>query len=70
MFLASKAACAGIVFLSLTTAISGPRRPPLASVNLSKEVTAVGPRIDVKKMQETLRDKGASSRHGLSTSWM
>jgi peptidoglycan hydrolase-like protein with peptidoglycan-binding domain len=59
MLLASKAACAGIVFLLLTTGISGPRRTPLASgANVSKEVPAVGPRNDVKKMQETLRDKG------------
>jgi len=58
MLLASKAACAGIVFLLLTTGISGPRGTPLASANLSKEVPAVGPRNDVKKMQETLRDKG------------
>jgi peptidoglycan hydrolase-like protein with peptidoglycan-binding domain len=65
MFLASKAVCAGIVFLSLTTGISGPRRTPLASANLSKEVPAVGPRVgprnDVKQMQETLRDKGQYS---------
>jgi len=58
MLLAGKAACAGIVFLLLTTGISGPRRTPLASAILSKEVPAVGPRNDVKKMQETLRDKG------------
>ncbi len=57
MLLAGKAACAGIVFLLLTTGISGPRRTPLASAILSKEVPAVGPRNDVKKMQETLRDK-------------
>jgi len=65
MFLASKAACAGIVLLSLMTGVSGPRPTPLASANLSKEVPAVGPRVeprnDVKKMQETLRDKGQYS---------
>ena len=59
MLLASKAACAGIVFLLLTSGISRPRGTLLASgTNLSKEVPAVGPRNDVKKMQETLRDKG------------
>jgi peptidoglycan hydrolase-like protein with peptidoglycan-binding domain len=59
MFLASKVAWAGIVFILLTTGISGPRPTPLASgANLSKEVPAVGDRNDVKKMQETLRNKG------------
>jgi hypothetical protein len=37
MFLASKVACAGIVFILLTMRISGPRPAPLASgANLSK----------------------------------
>jgi hypothetical protein len=59
MFLASKAAWAGIVFISLATGISGPRPPPLVSgPNLSKEVPTVGPRNEVKKMQQTLRGKG------------
>ena len=59
MFLASKAAWAGIVFIMLTTGISGPRPTARASgANLGKEVPAVGPRNDVKKMQETLQDKG------------
>ncbi len=60
MFLASKAAWAGIVFIGLlATGISGPRPPPLASgANLSKEVPTVGHRNDVKKMQQTLREKG------------
>ena len=59
MFLASKAAWAGIVFILLTTGISEPRPTPLASgANLSKEVPAVGHRNDVKKMQQTLRGKG------------
>jgi Putative peptidoglycan binding domain len=58
MFLASKAAWAGIVFI-LTTGISGPRPTPLASgVNLSKEVPAAGHQNDIKKMQQTLRGKG------------
>ena len=59
MFLAGKAASAGIVFLLLAVGISGPRPVPLASrPNLSEEVPAVGHRNDVKKMQQTLRDKG------------
>ena len=59
MLLASKAAWAGIVFIMLTTGISGPRPTPRASgANLGKEVPAVGPRNDVKKMQESLQDKG------------
>jgi peptidoglycan hydrolase-like protein with peptidoglycan-binding domain len=59
MFLAGKAAWAGIVFILLTTGISGPRPTPLApGANLSKEVPAIGHRNDVKKMQQTLRDKG------------
>ncbi len=59
MFLASKAAWAGIVFILLTTGISEPRPTPLASgANLSKEVPAVGHRNDVQKMQQTLRGKG------------
>jgi peptidoglycan hydrolase-like protein with peptidoglycan-binding domain len=59
MFLASKAACAGIVFLLLATGISGPRPTPIASgPNLRNEVPAVGHGNDVKKMQQTLHDKG------------
>ena len=58
MFLASKAAWAGIVFILLTTGISEPRPTPLASGANSKEVPAVGHRNDVKKMQQTLRGKG------------
>ena len=59
MFLVGKAAWAGIVFILLTTGISGPRPTPLApGANLSKEVPAIGYRNDVKKMQQTLRDKG------------
>jgi peptidoglycan hydrolase-like protein with peptidoglycan-binding domain len=58
MLLAGKAACVGIAFILLTIGISGPRPTPLHSANLSQEVPAVGPRNDVKKMQETLRDKG------------
>ena len=59
MFLASKAAWAGIVFIFLTMRISGPRPAPLASgANLSKEVPAIGHRNDLKTMQQTLRSKG------------
>jgi len=59
MFLASKAACAGIVFLLLATVISGPRPTPIASApNLRNEAPAVGHGSDVKKVQQTLRDKG------------
>jgi Putative peptidoglycan binding domain len=59
MLLAGKAAWAGIVFILLTTEISGPRPMPLASgASLSKEAPAVGHWDDVKKMQQTLRDKG------------
>ena len=59
MLLAGKVAWAGIVFILLTTGISGPRPTPLPSGgNLSKEVPPVGQRNDVKKMQETLRSKG------------
>jgi peptidoglycan hydrolase-like protein with peptidoglycan-binding domain len=59
MFFASKAACAGIAFILLATGISGPRPTPLASgPNLSKEVPAVAHRNDVKKMQQSLQDKG------------
>ena len=59
MFLASKAAWAGIVFILLTTGISRPRATPLASgANVNKEVPAAGNWNDVKKMQHILRDKG------------
>jgi peptidoglycan hydrolase-like protein with peptidoglycan-binding domain len=59
MFLASKAAWAGIVFILVTTGILKPPPTPLASgANVSKEVPAAGNRNDVKKMQQVLRDKG------------
>src|ERR1700688_308020 len=59
MFLATKAAWAGIVFILLTTGISRPRATPLASVaHVSKEVPAAWNWNDVKKMQQILRDKG------------
>ena len=59
MFLATKAASAAIVFLLLATGISGPRPIPLVSgPNLRKEVPAVWRGNDVKKMQQTLQEKG------------
>jgi peptidoglycan hydrolase-like protein with peptidoglycan-binding domain len=59
MLLASKATGAGIVFVLLTTGISGPPRPPLAAgANLTIQVPAVACRNDVRKMQQTLRDRG------------
>jgi peptidoglycan hydrolase-like protein with peptidoglycan-binding domain len=59
MLRVSKAGWAGIVFLLLTTGISGPRPTPLAfGADLRKEVPAFGPQSDIKKMQETLRNKG------------
>lgn len=59
MFLASKAALAGIVFILLTTGISKTRPTPLPSgSNFGKEEPAVGHWNDVEKMQETLWDKG------------
>ena len=59
MFLATKAAWAGIVFIFLTTGISRSRPTVLASgANLSREVPVVEHRNDVKKMQQILRGKG------------
>ncbi|MFZ0481507.1 MAG: peptidoglycan-binding domain-containing protein [Terriglobales bacterium] len=58
MLLVSKAALPGIVLLLLTPGISGPRPAAVPSSNPSKGVLAVEDRTDVKKVQETLRDKG------------
>lgn len=64
MFLASKAAYAGIVFLLLTSGISPTRRIPLASeANASKEAPTVvqqndEQQNDVKKIQEALQGNG------------
>jgi peptidoglycan hydrolase-like protein with peptidoglycan-binding domain len=58
MFLASKAAWAGIIFLSLTTWTSGPRPPVTSGAVPSKEVPGVSHPQDVTKMQQTLQDKG------------
>jgi peptidoglycan hydrolase-like protein with peptidoglycan-binding domain len=59
VFLASKAASAGIVFMLLAAGTSGPCPTPLVSgANLRKEAPAVGNGNDVKKMQQSLQDKG------------
>jgi len=59
MFLAGKVAYAGIIFLLLTTWISGPRPTPLNSVvDPGKEVPGAPPRNDVNTMQLALQDKG------------
>jgi peptidoglycan hydrolase-like protein with peptidoglycan-binding domain len=59
MFLASKVAWAGIVFLLLATGISGPRMTPLTSgVDLSHEGPSIPHPNDVMSMQQTLLDKG------------
>ena len=68
MLYAGKVSCVGIVFLLLTTWISGPRPTPLASgQNLTKEEPGDKPWNDghdardlnaVKQMQQTLQDEG------------
>jgi peptidoglycan hydrolase-like protein with peptidoglycan-binding domain len=60
MFLAGKATWPVIVFILLTTGISGPRPTPLApGADLSKKAPAIRhTNNDVKKMQQALRDKG------------
>jgi peptidoglycan hydrolase-like protein with peptidoglycan-binding domain len=59
MLLAGKAACSGIVFILLTIGVSEPRSTPLGmGANLPKGVPAVRNRDDVRKMQQTLHDKG------------
>lgn len=59
MVLVSKTAWAGIIFILLTTGISGSRRTALTSgANLGEEVPAVGPPTDVTMIQEALRDRG------------
>jgi peptidoglycan hydrolase-like protein with peptidoglycan-binding domain len=59
MFLAGKAACAGIAFILLTMGTSEPRPTTLVSgPNLSKEEPAVAHPSDVIKMQQTLQNKG------------
>jgi hypothetical protein len=59
MFLAGKAAYAGIVFLLLTTWVSGPHpAPPTAAADLSKRVPESSHSNNVNGMQQTLLDKG------------
>jgi peptidoglycan hydrolase-like protein with peptidoglycan-binding domain len=59
MLLAVKAACSGIVLILLTIGVSGPRPTQLTlGTNLPKEVPAVRNSNDVRKMQQTLQDKG------------
>ncbi|MFZ0805236.1 MAG: peptidoglycan-binding domain-containing protein [Candidatus Sulfotelmatobacter sp.] len=58
MFLASKIVCAGIVFVLLTTGISGTRPMPLVSADVSKELPTIPHPSDVNKMQQILQDKG------------
>jgi peptidoglycan hydrolase-like protein with peptidoglycan-binding domain len=57
MLIASRAPWAGIVFLLLTTWISGPPPTPLIS-GASNEAPVVAPPTDVNKMQQTLQDRG------------
>jgi len=58
MFLASKAAWAGIVFMLLTTGVSGPPSTPASVATLSDAGSAVGHENDVKNMQESLGNRG------------
>jgi len=59
MFLAGRAAWAAIVFISVTTGISGPRAKPLASgASPSRKIPAVEHRSEIRNLQETLRNKG------------
>lgn len=59
MFLPGKAAYAGIVFLLLTTWVSGPRpAPPTSEAVPRKDVPDGSHTNDVNKIQQTLREKG------------
>jgi peptidoglycan hydrolase-like protein with peptidoglycan-binding domain len=59
MLLAGRAAWAAIVFIFLTTGISGPRAKPLASgASPSRTMPAVEHGNEIKNLQETLRNKG------------
>src|SRR5580658_1521043 len=63
MFLVTKAAWAGIVFLSLTPGISRPHQsPPPSGVNPSDEVPTVMRQTDVRKVQEALQGNGQYGR--------
>jgi len=59
MFFVGKIGCSGIVFILLTTWISGPRPTPInASANLNTRAAADTHWTDTKKMQQALEDKG------------
>jgi peptidoglycan hydrolase-like protein with peptidoglycan-binding domain len=59
MFLTSKIASAGIVFVLLTTGISGPRPTPLvAEANARGRMRTVGQGNDVRKIQQALAHQG------------
>ena len=61
MFVAGKAVCSGIVFLLLTTWVSGPPATPLTSAAHLKAEIAVDTQpddINISKVQQTLQDTG------------
>ena len=59
MFFAGKIGCSGIVFILLTTWISGPRPTPIAaSANLNPRAAADTHWNDTKKLQQALEHKG------------
>ncbi len=59
MFFAGKIGCSGIVFVLLTTWISGPRSTPIdASANLNARAPADMRWNDTKKLQQNLQDRG------------
>jgi peptidoglycan hydrolase-like protein with peptidoglycan-binding domain len=59
MFLASKIAYAGIVFILLTTENSKPHpKTPDPGANLTQDVPGATHWNDVKQMQQTLQDRG------------
>jgi hypothetical protein len=59
MFFVGKIGCSGIVFILLTTWISGPRPTPRdAGANRSREAPADTRWNETKKMQQALEDKG------------
>jgi hypothetical protein len=69
MFLASKAAWAGIVLIVVTTGISGPRPAPLASgASLSKEAPGVVHRDDLEKMHKLCGAKDTTVGRSMASS--
>jgi peptidoglycan hydrolase-like protein with peptidoglycan-binding domain len=61
MFLTSKVAWSGLVFISilLTTGVSGPRLTPLAAeTNVREVIRTIGQVDDVKNVQQALADQG------------